>query len=292
MLFPDLKELIKVKHLVQHTATGARYQRNRTPGEYTSILHGLGVEFETIRPYVVGDDVRYIDWRTTARIGKAQVKTFRAECDRNVYVVVDANAYMRFGTQGTFKSIQAAKAAAIMQWGSLQQQDRVGGLVFGDIAGGLQYFKANKSHSAILRMLSLLCDQTVNQHAPVDIANALQHLAPMLTPQSVVIIISDFGVAPMLELQRALFTVRRVCNVMLLSIYDPSDVRIPQTGTLLCSHDQEQAIIVTNNAKGRQHYNDLWHSYQADLEKTCKKLQIPLVWLATTMDPLRKIWIN
>lgn len=292
MLFPELKELIKLKHVVKHVSNSSRYQRNRTQGDYTSILHGLGVEFETIRPYVVGDDVRYIDWRTTARIGETQVKTFRAECDRNVCVVVDANAYMRFGTRGTFKSIQAAKAAAIMQWNGLQQQDRVGGLVFGDIFGGIQYFKANKAYATTLRMLSLLSKPEINQHAPVDIATAMQHLVPTLTPQSLVIIISDFSHANMLELQRSLFTVRRICNLMLLSIYDPSDTRIPETGTLMCSHEQEQAVIFTNNARGSRHYSDLWQQYQQDLEKICKTLQVPLVWLSTTMDPLRKLWIN
>jgi uncharacterized protein (DUF58 family) len=292
MLFPELHELIKLKHVVQHAANRSRYQRNLTSGDYTSILHGLGVEFETIRPYVIGDDVRYIDWRTTARIGKTQVKTFRAECDRNVSIVVDANAYMRFGTRGTFKSVQAAKAAAIMQWGSLQQQDRVGGLVFGDIPGGIQYFKASKSYNNSLRMLNLLCSQSINNHAEVELTSAMQHLIPMLTPQSLVIIISDFSVNQMPELQRSLFSVRRICNLMLLSVYDPSDERIPETGTIMCSHDQDQAIIMTNNSKGRQQYQDLWHKYRYDLENFCKKMQIPLIWLATTMDPTRKLWIN
>src|SRR5579872_36603 len=128
MLFPTLKELIKLKNVAANTGAMHGNSNTRTQGDYTSIFHGLGVEFETVRPYVIGDDVRYIDWRVTARIGKPQVKTFRAECDRNVLVLVDANAYMRFGTRGTFKSVQAAKAAALLSWKSLQLQDRVGGL--------------------------------------------------------------------------------------------------------------------------------------------------------------------
>src|SRR5581483_6122219 len=109
MLFPDLKELIKLKTTSGVAKVLQDRANNRTHGDYTSLFHGLGVEFETVRPYVIGDDVRYIDWRVTARSGKPQVKTFRAECDRNVLVIVDANAYMRFGTRGTFKSIQAAR---------------------------------------------------------------------------------------------------------------------------------------------------------------------------------------
>src|SRR5579871_3200956 len=133
MLFPELRELVKLKAVAGVSNLLQDRTGNRTHGDYASLFHGLGVEFETVRPYVIGDDVRYIDWRVTARSGKPHIKTFRAECDRNVLVVVDANAYMRFGTRNTFKSVQAAKTAALLCWKSLQQQDRVGGAVFGDI---------------------------------------------------------------------------------------------------------------------------------------------------------------
>lgn len=293
MLYPELAELIKLKSTVQHAIAGARYQHyNRTQGDYTSILHGLGVEFETIRPYVVGDDVRYIDWRTTARIGKPQVKTFRAECDRNVLIVVDANAYMRFGTQGTFKSIQAARAAAIMSWVSLLQQDRVGSLVFGDIPSGIQFFKTSKSHNSILRMLRLLCSKEINQHSPVPMSQALTNLKSIVKPQSVLIIIGDFSMEPLDDLQKSLVGLRKICNLMLFSVYDPADTIIPDTGTLICSNDKDQTIIYTANGKSRQIYQKLWNDHKNGLEKLTKKLQIPMVWLETTMDPVRRIWMG
>ncbi|HSX20675.1 MAG TPA: DUF58 domain-containing protein, partial [Gammaproteobacteria bacterium] len=206
MLFPTLQDLIKLRNAVSTTGVQQQRANSRAHGDYTSLFHGLGVEFETVRPYVIGDDVRYIDWRVTARIGKPQVKTFRAECDRNVLIVVDANAYMRFGTRVTFKSVQAAKTAALLCWKSLQQQDRVGGLIFGDVANGMQYFKPAKTESTVLRMLKLLCDTKTDVHEPVALSVALNHAAKILTPQSLVFVISDFSYDSMAAIEKSLIT--------------------------------------------------------------------------------------
>lgn len=292
MLFPELKDLIQLKSVINNQRLLRERSGNQTQGDYTSLFQGIGVEFETVRPYVIGDDVRYIDWRVTARIGKPHVKTFRAESDRNVFIVIDANAYMRFGTRGTFKSVQAARAAALLAWKSVQQQDRVGGLVFGDIPNGMQYFKPAKTDAAILQFLKLLCNKTTDQHDQVSVPSALDHLARVMTPQSLVFIISDFSMCAIDELQKSLVTLRKRGKVVLLPVYDPADAEIPDIGAVVFSNNTDHAQIDTHNVAARMAYKKLWQKYQADLQHLAKKVSAPTVWLQTALDPIKCLFSN
>lgn len=290
MIFPDLKELIKLKTVIGAANVLQPRSSNRSHGDYASLFHGLGMEFETVRPYVVGDDVRYIDWRVTAKIGKPQVKTFRAECDRNVLLVVDANAYMRFGTRSTFKSVQVARLAAILGWKSLQQQDRVGGIMYGDIPKGVQYFKPAKNSTVVLRMLRQLCDTNIEVHEPVTTEFALQHVSRIASPQSLVFIISDFSVGNIKNIEKALVTLRKKCTVVLLSVFDQADRDIPAIGSLAFADNTIKAIINTNDKQARNKYISAWEAYQKSMTQLSKKIKAPLIWIDTVMDPVRAIF--
>lgn len=292
MLYPDLKDLIKLKSVVGYSRLLLEKTSNRTSGDYASLFHGLGVEFETVRPYVVGDDVRYIDWRVTARIGKPQIKTFRAESDRNVFIVVDANAYMRFGTRGTFKSVQAANTAAILCWKSLQQQDRVGGLIFGDIAQGIQYFKPSKTDGNILRFLKTLCAKEANLHEPVTISAALRHLEMVATPQSLIFILSDFSMDELTSIEKSLIGLRKKSKVILLPVHDQSDRDIPAIGPIIFASQQQQELIHTESAQGRKKYRQMWDNYTQALNNIGKKLKVPLLWIDTNIDPVKSLFSN
>lgn len=290
MIFPELKELIKLKTVIGAANVLQPRSSSRSQGDYASLFHGLGMEFETVRPYVVGDDVRYIDWRVTARIGKPQVKTFRAECDRNVLLVIDANAYMRFGTRITFKSVQVARLAALLGWKSLQQQDRVGGLIYGDIPKGVQYFKPAKNDTIVLRMLRLLCDTNINVHEPVATELALHHASRVATPQSLVFVISDFSVGNITEIEKALVALRKKCTVVLLSVFDQADREIPAIGSLIFADNSIKAIINTNDKQARNKYISAWETYQKSVTQLSKKIKAPLIWVDTVMDPVRAIF--
>lgn len=292
MLYPELKDLVKLKQAISYSDLVFEKTANRTQGDYASLFHGLGVEFETVRPYVVGDDVRYIDWRVTARSGKPHVKTFRAESDRDVLIVVDANAYMRFGTRTTFKSIQAAKTTALLCWKSLQQQDRVGGLIFGDVATGLQYFKPAKTDSSVLRMLKSLCNKQLNVHAPVGLSAALTYLARVVSPQTLVFIVSDFSMEPLDNIQKSLLALRKECKIVLLPIHDAADRDIPPIGTITFADNSHRMQIDTNDAVARKKYRVLWDNYLKNLLQLGKKLKAHILCIDTTDDLLKVLFAN
>ncbi len=290
MLFPELRDLIKLKSLVNLASTIVKRTGSRLQGDYTSLFHGLGVEFETVRPYVIGDDIRHIDWRVTAKFGRAHIKTFRAECDRNVFIITDANAYMRFGTRSTFKSVQAARLTALLCWQALQQQDRVGGLIFGDVVKGIQYFKPAKSDASILRMLKVLCNKTVNNHAPISVATAINHVTNILAPQSLVFILGDFNIDSMSNLEKNLLALSKKCTVELVPIFDRADRVIPAVGPLLCTNGTNQVVINTNDMFARKKYQELWQSYYISMQKLSRKIKAPLWWVETTTDLLRFLY--
>lgn len=99
-------------------------------GSYLSPFKGRGMEFDEVRPYALGDDVRTIDWRVTARSGKPHTKLFREERERSVLLWVDLRSAMFFATRGAFKSVRASQAAALLGWRTLDLGDRLGALVF------------------------------------------------------------------------------------------------------------------------------------------------------------------
>jgi uncharacterized protein (DUF58 family) len=101
-------------------------------GGYGSRFRGRGLEFQEVRAYQAGDDIRNMDWRVTARTGKPHTKIFEEEREKPVFLVVDNSASMHFGSRVTFKSVVAAKAAAILAWSAAANHDRVGGIVYSD----------------------------------------------------------------------------------------------------------------------------------------------------------------
>ena len=121
--------------LALHHGAGAlslQPRRVRAPGSggYASPFKGRGMEFDEVRPYAQGDDVRSIDWRVTARSGKPHTKLFREERERAVLLWLDLRPAMFFATRGSFKAVRAAQAAALLGWNTLRHGDRLGALIF------------------------------------------------------------------------------------------------------------------------------------------------------------------
>ena len=131
--YTDLPDLIRLRYAAREMAdlTGDKTS-NPLAGLLSSNFRGRGIDFAEVRVYQPGDDVRTIDWRVTARTQVAHTKVFQEEKERPVLILVDQSASMYFGSQVTFKSVLAARTAAIIAWAALERGDRVGGLVFSE----------------------------------------------------------------------------------------------------------------------------------------------------------------
>jgi uncharacterized protein (DUF58 family) len=137
-------------------------------GLYASVFRGAGINFEEVREYREGDDIRHMDWKVTARINEPHLKVFREERERSVVLCIDRGPHMVFGTRGTFKSVQAARAAALIGWAASRLNDRVGGMAFGDPMAGLQHFRPARGRRALWQLLRTLTEPASEQSASID----------------------------------------------------------------------------------------------------------------------------
>jgi uncharacterized protein (DUF58 family) len=286
MLYPDFGELVKID---DRQARLGRFGRRPTlaaaAGNYASPFRGQGLTFHEVRDYRPGDDVRNIDWRVTARMNKPHMKVFTEDRERTVMLCIDANAAMRFGTRGTFKSIQAARATALLGWLANGSNDRVGCLLFGDVPDGMQLFKPSRSRRALWWALKVLSRKETALHSqPVAIETALQRLERTVTAGSLIFIVSDFQhVSDSLE--KSISGLQRRCDVILVRIDDPADGIIPSLGPIRFSDTQNREISVdTDSRAGQDAYAAEWRANQSRFENICARRGIGPIILHTGTD--------
>jgi uncharacterized protein (DUF58 family) len=291
MLHPDFNELIRFGKKSQHLRFNSQRKTMTTgAGDHKSPFRGQGLEFYEVRKYQPGDDVRNIDWRVTARMNQPFMKVFTEERERTVLLCVDANAGMRFGTRGTFKSIQAARATALL--GSMAQSanDRVGGLVFGDIPEGLKFFEPARSRRPLWKVLKTLSNQPPEKagktFAMEDALATLERVAPT---GSLVFIVSDFlGIKDALE--KGLAALRRRCDVILICVTDLADRELPPMEPVWFTNSGGIKILAgTDNKKGRETYARQWRENREKLETIAMRQRSYIIDLQTSSDIYREI---
>lgn len=207
-------------------------------GAYHSVFKGRGIEFDAVRPYEPGDDVRSIDWKVTARIGEPYIKRYVEERELTVLLVLDASASCLFGTVGQQKRDLAAELGAVLAYTALRNNDKVGLLVFSDQVE--HYVSPRKGHNHILRLIRDLTDVQPAQRG-TDLALALMTVNRLLKKRAVVFVMSDFltiGDAYVTELS---LTARRH-DVMGVVLNDPLEQAWPNVG-LVALEDAEVGHI-------------------------------------------------
>jgi uncharacterized protein (DUF58 family) len=284
MLYPDFNELVKLGARARKLSiTSRRRVMSSVSGDSNSPFRGHGMEFKEVRQYVAGDDVRYIDWRVTARTGTPHLKVFAEERERSVIICVDANAAMQFGTRGTFKSIQAARAAALLGWRANDNNDLVGASVFGNVPDGMQFFAPSRTRKSLWQMLKLLCEKDGKTHTIITLEDTLKHLNKAAPTGALVFIISDFFNLTA-DLEKQLSLLRKRCEVVLLPVNDPADSTLPPIGNLLFSDSGNKVLVNTDSASGRKTYHKQWEKNKAELDEITRKLRLGMINLYTDKD--------
>ena len=161
----DLDELIGLQRAAQRVKYDSQALALRT-GMHRARLRGRGMEFLETRHYQAGDDSRHIEWRITARTGKPHVKVFHEERERPVVIVTDFRPSMYFGTRLAFKSVVAARLAAILAWTVANQGDRVGGVIFSELCHHV--FTPRGRQAGVIPLLSGLSHYTQRVQAAVS----------------------------------------------------------------------------------------------------------------------------
>ena len=223
---------------------------NLFAGEYHSVFKGRGMEFAEAREYQLGDDVRYIDWNVTARVGSPFIKVFDEEREMTVMLLVDVSASGAFGSQQQMKGEVGVEVSALLAFSAIQNNDRVGLLIFTDEVEVFVPPKKGRKH--VLRVIrELLYFQP--QGRRTSIAGALEYLGRVLHRRSVVFVVSDFQDK---GYETALRHLSRRHDLIAVSLSDPREWRLPDVGfiNLQDAETGEQVLVDSGHRGVREFY--------------------------------------
>jgi uncharacterized protein (DUF58 family) len=259
-------------------------------GEYKSTFKGTGIEFLDVREYLVGDDIRSIDWKVTARMGKPYVKKFAEERELTVILCVDASGSAHFGTRGQFKIEQAAQVAATLAFSAVKNNDKVGLVFFTDRVE--KYIPPRKGRFHALRLIrDILYFQPV--HKGTDPGLALEFLMHILKHRAIIFFVSDFiGEGFLTEAIRVpLGVAARRHDLVVISITDPLEHAIPAIG-LVDLEDRETGQIMTVDMSDRK-LIDGFRVYSKsrfdERDRLLRSLSIDTIDLGTVEDCTQKL---
>ena len=290
-LHPQLDDLLELRHQARTLGVTAHHLVNSTfTGLYASVFRGTGLDFDEVREYREGDDIRNMDWLVTARTNVPHLKVFREERQRNVILCIDTGPHMSFGTRGTFKSIQAARTAALIGWAASKQHDRVGGVLFGNPATGIRYFRPTPGRRGLWRLLRALTEPIEQGDTDESqLMAALRHLESGAGTGSLIFVIAPVNQVTT-GLERILGSLKQRNDVVLLPVDDPADSELPEMGTVVFSNAAGELLEVdTSNAAGRKAFHEDWQQRREELQQLCYRLGIGLIPISTNKDVHRSL---
>ena len=285
-LHPQLDDLLELRHQARTLGVAAHHLVNSTfTGLYSSVFRGTGLDFDEVREYREGDDIRNMDWLVTARTNTPHLKVFREERQRSVILCIDTGPHMSFGTRGTFKSIQAARAAALIGWAASKQDDRVGGVLFGNPATGTRYYRATPGRRGLWRLLRGLTEPIEQGDTDESqLMAALQHLDSGSGTGSLIFVIAPINQVTT-GFERILGSLKQRHDVVLLPVDDPADRDLPSMGPVIFSNAAGELLEVdTDNEAGRQAFREDWEQRREELQQMSYRLGIGLIPLSTNED--------
>lgn len=227
---------IRTRHLVNDSFAG----------EYHAIFKGRGMEFDEVRPYLPGDEIRMIDWNVTARTGQPYVKRYKEERELTVMLMVDASASGDFGSVNRFKRELAAELTAVLAFAATTNNDKVGLMIFTDQVE--LFIPPRKGRRHVLRLIRELLAFEPSGKA-TDLKHALDAINRLLKRRSILFLVSDF-LAEADAYRRVLGVTNRRHDLVAIDLSDPLELAIPDVG-LLALEDAESGELVWVDTSSR-----------------------------------------
>jgi uncharacterized protein (DUF58 family) len=241
----DIDEVLKEVRRIHIIAR--RQVNDLLAGEYLSAFKGRGMEFDAVREYVPGDEIRSIDWNVTARSESPHVKTYCEERELTVLIAVDISASGAFGSQRLSKMETAVEVAAVLMFASLRNNDKVGLMFFADDV--VKYVPPRKGRGNVMRLIrEMLSTEPIK--AETDISKALEYLGRVQRRRCVVFVMSDF-LGP--DCSKALSIANQRHDCIAVTLKDPREFEMPNVGfiTLRDAETDEMIELDTRHPKVR-----------------------------------------
>jgi uncharacterized protein (DUF58 family) len=246
-------------------------------GEYHSIFKGRGMEFEEVREYQPGDDVRVIDWNVTARYGHPFVKRFKEERELTVMILVDASSSGEFGTSRRMKGEIAAELCSVLAFSAIKNNDRVGMIIFTDRVE--KYVPPKKGSSHVLRLIREVL-YFKPRHKRTDINCALDFLGRVIKRRSVVFLVSDFLSS---GFEKLLSIANKKHDLIAIKIADPRELELPNVGFIELEDTEtgERIIIDTKNKEVRRSFEERALKGKAMLDRGFRSMDLDHIHIST-----------
>ncbi|WP_421553531.1 DUF58 domain-containing protein [Pseudomonas yamanorum] len=294
LVYVSLGQLMALEFQARGLSFVARQpQGSILAGNHASRLRGRGLNFDELRRYQPGDDLRHLDWRASLRTGKPVIRTFTEERDRPALIVVDQRMSMFFGSVRSFKSASAAELGALAAWMVFNAGDRVGGLVFNDER--IDSVAPLRSRKRV----ETLCSRIVEQNAALSASNpdheadgqldkVLQQCLALAGHDHLICIVSDFAGAGdrTLQLMRQLSAHN---DVIALQVYDPLALNVPDTGHLMVTQGQLQVELAVQKRQVRHPLGDFLGGRLKDVASLLRRSQVPLLMISTALPALDQL---
>ena len=283
LLAPELMARVRQIQIRTHGLVSAALQ-----GAYRSNFRGSGIEFEEVRPYMPGDEVRSIDWNVTARTGGPHVKTYIEDRQLTLHFLVDTSRSMDFGSVDKTKRDAAAEVCALLSFVAVGQQDQVGLTLFADEPG--LHLAPDKGHSHILRVVREVVAAQA-RGAGSSIRGVLEHQLRHLKRRSLLFVVSDFLDVEADGWGDMIGKVARRHDVICVRVLDPFEEELPPAGVLLMEDIEtgRREEVDTGSARVRADWAEQARVRRRALLDTLKRAHVDLVEVSTVAsvaDPL------
>lgn len=285
----SLDDLLRLKHRAKGFSFLPRQPvHSLLAGRHASRLRGRGLEFEELRPYCEGDDVRAIDWSSTARMGAPQLRVYTEERDRRVILLVDQRLSMFFGSRHMMKSVAAAEAAALAAFRVTSLGDRVGGIVFSEngldeIAPKARQAAIGPLLEAIVRHNSALRADNPRPADPALLNRAIAGALKLLPHDGLLTLITDAAGADA-ETVRLITQVTAHNDVLTVFVFDPLEEALPGIGRAVVAEGSGQIEIDTSARSLNAGFADDFRHRREAVEAFSRRRAIPVMPLATARD--------
>jgi len=271
--------------------------KSHMAGTLVAKTKGRGMEFDEARHYQIGDDIRAIDWRVTARTGKTHTKIYREERERPVILLVDLNHRQYFGSQLLLKSVQTCHLASLLAWSAVANGDRVGAVIFND-AEHRELKPRNRHHGALAVVEYLvkihqqgLAQFKENQQSENSFEQSCLRLRRVVKPGSLVFVLSDFSQMSDKAIKQ-LQLLSRHNEIIGCQIHDPMEQQLPEqlSGEVAVTDGVSRSQFVVNSARRKQ-YRANYRNAQDSRLSILKKLNIKTLHFSshlTLLDQLKQ----
>lgn len=285
-IYTSLKQLVAL----QNQASGFSFLpkqpvHSMLAGRHGSRLRGRGLNFEELRHYRAGDDIRTLDWKVTNRTKKPHVRVYTEERERSVLLLIDQRVAMFFGSQVKMKSVVAAEMAALAAWRTLSVGDRVGALVFND--DEIKIVKPQRSRNTVMQVLqntvtmnhALSAGQETPQNEP-QLNRVLQQAELLCGHDYLLVVISDMSGWNSETVKR----IKRLTmhnDLIVPLIYDPMEKDLPAQRQMVVSDGLMQIEVDPGKSDLRQHFNERFSSDVDVLQRDLRKYGVPVIPIET-----------